>query len=469
MPAKIPISLKVWGDYACFTVPESRVERISYPVMTPSAARGIVEAVFWKPQITYRIDRILVLNPIRFTTIRRNEIQGTIPVKGTQGINAWRKDPSSYRPYLVDSAGRKDVQGENRTQRTTTLLKDVAYVIEAEMTVKNPNTEDNPTKYREMFERRARNGQCVRQPSFGIREFAAFFGLPDRSEEPASESRDLGIMLYDLDFPGDGPPGARPPSSALFAPARLENGVLDVNRTPDTNYLFWSTRQEPEANPGKAIEQGSFNLSFQPEDVRKTTSDSDSSLAARGVYSSIHSGNPEASKSSDLADRYFCLALSGSSARGIIRSWIDLPLREAVTHVKEWFEDLAIPLDRRIYEAKAKDAKREDRRCLAEQGDIFGNWPLWRLTESLRGKGDSGSDELVRLRTQLWTCALKGRSHPVPTDILITACSRIGTSGECNPEHAALIQLILSRKSSQSNQPKMNMNDETSPLHTQRS
>ena len=228
MPANIPISLKAWGPYACFTAPESRVERLSYPVMTPSAARGLIESVFWKPEISYQIKKILLLNPIQFTSVRRNEIQGTVPVRGTQGVNAWRKDSTKYEPYLVDSAGRNDVQGENRTQRNTVLLRDVAYVIEADLIVKKPTAQDNPAKYREMFERRAKNGQCVRQPCFGIREFAAFFCLPDGTEVPVEESREIGIMLYDLDFPSGGPPGARPPNSALFAPAKIENGVLDV-------------------------------------------------------------------------------------------------------------------------------------------------------------------------------------------------------------------------------------------------
>lgn len=228
MSSAIPISLKVWGDYACFTAPEARVERLSYPVITPSAARGIFEAIFWKPQIRYELDRITILKPIRFASIRRNEIQGTVTVKGPNGVIAWMKDPSGYEPYLVDSAGRDDVQGENRTQRNSVLLRDVAYLFDARLIVKNPTPADNPVKYREMFTRRATQGQCVRQPCLGLREFAAFFALPDGTERPAAETRDLGVMLYDLDFPTDGPPGARPPESAFFAPARLEDGVLDV-------------------------------------------------------------------------------------------------------------------------------------------------------------------------------------------------------------------------------------------------
>lgn len=228
MPAAIPISLKVWGDLACFTAPEARVERLTYPVITPSAARGILEAILWKPQIRYELDRISVLQPIRFLSVRRNEIQGTVPVKGAAGVNAWMRNPSDFAPYLVDSAGRDDVQGENRTQRNSVLLRDVTYLLEGRLIVKNPTPADPPAKYREMFQRRAAQGQCVRQPCLGIREFAAFFALPDGTETPVAEDRDLGVMLYDLDFPVGGPAGARPPECALFAPAKLVGGILDV-------------------------------------------------------------------------------------------------------------------------------------------------------------------------------------------------------------------------------------------------
>ncbi|MDR3228470.1 MAG: type I-C CRISPR-associated protein Cas5c [Puniceicoccales bacterium] len=230
MPVSISIELKIWGDYAAFTAPETRVERLSYPVCTPSAARGVIEAIFWKPQIRYEIDRISVLRPIQFVSIRRNEIQDTIPVRGGAGVNAWMRDPSGYTPYFVDSAGRHDAQGENRTQRTSTILRDVAYLIAARLIVPNPTAADPPAKYREMFTRRAAAGQCVRQPALGLREFAAYFTLPDGTEKPVPENRDLGIMLYDLDYPAGtaAAPGARPPQCALFAPAKLENGVLDV-------------------------------------------------------------------------------------------------------------------------------------------------------------------------------------------------------------------------------------------------
>jgi CRISPR-associated protein Cas5d len=224
----VPVQLKIWGDFACFTEPSMRVERVSYPVMTPSAARGILESVFWKPQIRFEIDRLLVLRPIQFVSVRRNEIQDTVSVRGAAGVSAWMKDPATFTPYLVDSAGRDDVQGENRTQRNSVILRDVAYVIDARLVVPKPTPEDNPRKYEEMFNRRASSGQCFRQPCLGIREFVAHFAPPQGNETPAPETRDLGIMLYDLDYGPNVARGVYPKKQALFAPARLAAGVLDV-------------------------------------------------------------------------------------------------------------------------------------------------------------------------------------------------------------------------------------------------
>jgi CRISPR-associated protein Cas5d len=227
---EIPVQLKTWGDFACFTS-ELRVERVSYPVMTPSAARGILEAVFWKPQIRYEVDEIAVLKPIQTVSVRRNEIQGKIAVGGKAGVKVWMKKPSEFQPYLVDSAGREDVQGENRTQRNSIILRDVAYLISARLIIKHATPEDNPQKYREMFQRRAGAGQCFRQPYFGIREYTACFALPAGGERSVPETRDLGNMLYDLEFPENvSPPGTKPPRYALYAPARLENGILDVRQ-----------------------------------------------------------------------------------------------------------------------------------------------------------------------------------------------------------------------------------------------
>lgn len=224
------IELRIWGELACFTSLGTQVERVSYAVMTPSAARGVLEAVFWKPEIRYEIDSVAVLRPIEFISLRRNEIQDTVSVSGGQGVRAWMQDPSGFRPYMVDSAGRNDVQGEHRTQRNSTVLRDVAYHICGRMLVKQPNNEDHIRKYGEMFNRRSEKGQCFRQPCLGIREYAAFFSPATGQEKPIAETRDLGIMFYDWEFPETQPDsrGTRPASAALVAPAKLENGVLDV-------------------------------------------------------------------------------------------------------------------------------------------------------------------------------------------------------------------------------------------------
>jgi len=212
------VRLKVEGELACFTRPEAKVERVSYPVMTPSAARGVLEAICWKPEFSWHVRRILVLKPIQFVSIRRNEVQDTIPVGE---VHKWMRDPATFEPYLADSAGRYGPQGENRTQRNTLALRDVAYVIEASVRLRNGGDATNLVKYRGMFERRAERGQCYHHPYLGIREYAATFTAAGGAEERVDDSRDLGLMLLDVEYAAT---GNRP----LFAPAKLEAGVLDV-------------------------------------------------------------------------------------------------------------------------------------------------------------------------------------------------------------------------------------------------
>jgi len=171
--------LKVWGENACFTRPEMKVERVSYDVMTPSAARGVLEAILWKPAIRWRVTRIDVLNPIRWSSVRRNEV-GAVMSPRTNGL------------FVEDQ----------RQQRAGLFLRDVAYTIHAffEMTAK-VGAEDNVKKFEEMFIRRAEKGQCFHRPYLGCREFAADFELwPPQAPEPraSDESRDLGFMLYDI-------------------------------------------------------------------------------------------------------------------------------------------------------------------------------------------------------------------------------------------------------------------------------
>jgi CRISPR-associated protein Cas5d len=205
------IKLKVWGDYACFTRPEMKVERVSYDVMTPSAARGILEAIHWKPAIRWVIDKIHVLHPIKFDNVRRNEVASKIPKPNPATVMS--KEKRLY--YLVDD-------GKNRQQRATTLLRNVAYIIEAHFEMTNKaGTDDNEGKHLSIFNRRAQNGQFFHQPCLGCREFPASFELIEK-EIPASyykgHTKDLGYMLLDIDFNNKRTP--------LFFKAVMKNGII---------------------------------------------------------------------------------------------------------------------------------------------------------------------------------------------------------------------------------------------------
>lgn len=209
------VRLHVWGDYACFTRPEMKVERVSYDVMTPSAARGILEAIHWKPAIRWIIDRIHVLKPIRFENLRRNELGDKIQVGSVRSAMR-RGETTGLRTLIEDS----------RQQRATTLLRDVAYVIDAHFLLTGASrTDDTEAKHQSMFNRRASKGQCFHRPYLGTREFAADFtlveGVMPRSALPADQkSRDLGWMLHDIDFANN--------SSPRFFRAVLCNGIVDV-------------------------------------------------------------------------------------------------------------------------------------------------------------------------------------------------------------------------------------------------
>jgi len=209
--------LEVSGDFACFTRPEMKVERVSYDVITPSAARGIFEAILWKPAIEWRIHKIEVLKPIRWINIRRNEVGAVLPVNN---ITKAMKGGAALALYVED----------NRQQRAGLLLQDVAYRLHASfnMTEKAGDV-DNPAKFAEMFRRRARKGQCFNQPYLGTREFSCDFRLIENEPNESSlltEDRLLGWMLYDLDY--QDPKDPRP----LFFNAVMEQGVIQV---PDRN------------------------------------------------------------------------------------------------------------------------------------------------------------------------------------------------------------------------------------------
>jgi CRISPR-associated protein Cas5d len=210
----MPIKLEVWGEYGCFTDPVFKTERVSYEVMTPSAARGILESVYWKPEIRWVIDEIHVLNPFKWMNIRRNEIESKVPYKAGNNGN-----------------GRILIE-EKRQQRTTRLLCDVRYGIVAHFEMLSSHdanktdfrTTDFGGKHLSIFQRRAAKGQCYHQPCFGCREFPAFFKLASDGFSPCQlpakdRNRDLGWMLYDLRWPQ---------MEAEMYHAAMIDGVLDV-------------------------------------------------------------------------------------------------------------------------------------------------------------------------------------------------------------------------------------------------
>ncbi|MGN1002941.1 MAG: type I-C CRISPR-associated protein Cas5c [Oscillospiraceae bacterium] len=208
------VAIEVWGDYACFSRPEMKVERVSYDVMTPSAARGLIEAIYWHPGMKWVVDRIHVCQPIRFTNIRRNEVKDTISARKVSAV----MEKGSGELYLATP--------ESIQQRAAMVLRDVRYVIEAhfEMTEKAAPG-DNPGKFQDIIKRRLARGQFYHQPCFGVREFPAHFSacevLPPCPEELRGE-KDLGWMLLDMDY--SDPENITP----MFFRAILRDGVLEV-------------------------------------------------------------------------------------------------------------------------------------------------------------------------------------------------------------------------------------------------
>lgn len=203
--------LEVSGPFACFTRPEMKVERVSYDVITPSAARAVFEAILWKPEIRWQVERIDVLKPIRHINLRRNEVGAKASVRNIQ---------------QAMSAGHGDLAlfiEDERQQRAGLFLREVAYRLYARLEVLKPDAP--PQKYTEMFARRAAKGQCVNQPYLGCREFAADFRLieaPDSEAAPIADSASLGWMLYDLDFSNRADPKPR------FFNAQLQAGTIYV-------------------------------------------------------------------------------------------------------------------------------------------------------------------------------------------------------------------------------------------------
>ena len=229
-----PLCLKVWGDFACFTRPEMKVERVSYDVITPSAARAVFEAILWKPEIRWMVTKIEVLTPIKWISVRRNEVG---KVASSNSAETGRGDGFDDAGIYIE---------DHRQQRAGLFLRDVSYRIHAGFEVVDgskhvhryrelrglfpPESEEgqpeHPAKYLSMFQRRARKGQCFWQPYLGCREFSAYFELVDepsaaaQAEPPISHSPNLGWMLYDIDFADGMKPG--------FFRAEMKNGVINV-------------------------------------------------------------------------------------------------------------------------------------------------------------------------------------------------------------------------------------------------
>jgi len=218
------VRLKVTGGFACFTRPDLKVERMTYPCMTPSAARGILDSILWKPEFQWYVRRIIVLNPIRFATIKRNEIN----------IKQGRS------PIVIE---------EKRVQRNSVVLRDVAYIIEASIYHKQVSDRNKPEKYigrksidadhDGIFIRRVKKGQCWHRPYLGTREFAAEFMEPHGKEQPIKETIPIGSMLFDIFYDTNGKP-----EPVFFHDVAIRNGVLNCE-VPENDKMMQSSHLQP--------------------------------------------------------------------------------------------------------------------------------------------------------------------------------------------------------------------------------
>lgn len=242
------VRVKVIGDYACFTRPDLKVERMTYPCMTPSAARGILDAILWKPEFQWYVRRIIVLNPVRFMTIKRNEIsskQGRTPIVVDE----------------VDSSGKP----KHRAQRNSVVLRDVAYIIEASIFMKNVADKAMYEKYVGMsekregiFPRRVRKGQCWRRPYLGTREFPAEFLKPDGKEQPLQETIPIGSMLFDIFYDDTGK------QQPLFFEAVIRDGVLNCE-VPENDQMMRSSHLRPPI--GSEVSSAIYEFNRQEEEA----------------------------------------------------------------------------------------------------------------------------------------------------------------------------------------------------------
>jgi len=218
MKSSRTFQIRIWGEDACFSRPEMKVERVSYDVITPSAARGALEAILWKPAIQWRITRIEVLKEIRWQSVRRNELENKIPVNSvTAAMNAGKL---SLETFIEDE----------RQQRAGLILRDVDYIVHVNFSLTSrAGPGEDIKKFEEMFRRRLEKGQCHAMPYLGCREFSAYFSIPEGTETPIAETRDLGWMLHDMDFTGT-------EIQPRFFRAEMKKGIIAVPplRAPET-------------------------------------------------------------------------------------------------------------------------------------------------------------------------------------------------------------------------------------------
>ena len=218
--------LEVWGDFACFTRPEMKVERFSYPVITPSAARGIYDAIYWKRSYAFywQIEKVEILNPPQYIALRRNEVKGNV---GIQDISKWMKGKTEIEPFRADDMDN-DLKG--RTQRQTMALKDVRYMLYAHMQFRNSVA--NVHEHDSQFLRRARHGKCFYQPFFGCREFPAYFELVENTDAKSGRisrnySGEIGIMVYDTFDLGKANDEYAPQFISVYR-ASVQGGIMKV-------------------------------------------------------------------------------------------------------------------------------------------------------------------------------------------------------------------------------------------------
>ena len=231
------VRVKVTGDFACFTRPDLKVERMTYPCMTPSAARGVLDSILWKPEFQWWVHRIWVLNPVKFFSVKRNEINAK------QGKT----------PIIIE---------EKRAQRNSIVLKDVAYIIEASVYQKEFDPKNPVKKYAEMFKRRVKKGQCWRRPFLGTREFAAEFIAPDGSEQPIQEIIPIGSMLFDIFYDAKGNP-----SPIFFYDVKIENGVLECSNV-ENEKMMHSSHFQPDMDSEISSAIYEFNQNEEKEASR---------------------------------------------------------------------------------------------------------------------------------------------------------------------------------------------------------